>query len=72
MDALVPDPAILVVHDASGPPAIDWALDHPSRVSAMVLLNTYYSWTPALRRPPAIALYSTPGVRQAARFVARR
>src|SRR6516162_4865445 len=22
-------PAVLVVHDASGPPGIDWALDHP-------------------------------------------
>ena len=33
---------VLVAHDASGPPAIDWALDHPERVSALVLLNTYY------------------------------
>jgi pimeloyl-ACP methyl ester carboxylesterase len=56
---------ILVAHDASGPPAIDWALAHPRRVAALVLLNTYYHWTPSLRRPPAIALYSTPIVRTA-------
>ncbi len=63
---------MLVAHDASGPPAIDWALAHPGRVAALVLLNTYYHWTPSLRRPPAIALYSTPVVRAAARAVVRR
>ncbi|MFG2053149.1 alpha/beta fold hydrolase [Micromonospora sp. NPDC048930] len=63
---------VLVAHDASGPPAIDWALTHPHRVAALVLLNTYYHFSPALRRPPAIALYSTPLVRAAARRVAHR
>ena len=33
------------------------------RVAGLVLLNTYYHWTPWLRRPPAIALYSTPVLR---------
>jgi pimeloyl-ACP methyl ester carboxylesterase len=41
-------------------------------VQTLVLLNTYYHWTPALRRPPAIALYSTPVVRAAARDLVRR
>lgn len=69
----VPAPrVVLVAHDASGPPAIDWALDHPDRVEALVLLNTYYHWTPAIRRPPAIALYSTPLVRTVARAVVSR
>jgi len=58
---------VLVAHDASGPPAIDWALANPGQVEALVLLNTYYHWTPSLRRPPAIALYSTPLIRNAAR-----
>jgi len=62
----------LVAHDASGPPAIDWALANLDRVATLVLLNTYYHWTPSLRRPPAIALYSTPVVRTVARAVARR
>ena len=62
---------VLVAHDASGPPAIDWALANPSRVAGLVLLNTYYHWTPRLRRPPAIALYSTPLVRDVARAAAR-
>jgi pimeloyl-ACP methyl ester carboxylesterase len=62
----------LVAHDASGPPAIDWALANPARIEALVLLNTYYHWTPSLRRPPAIALYSTPLLRTAARAAVRR
>src|SRR5262249_12189083 len=41
--ALNVDRVILVAHDASGPPAIDWALAHPDRVERLVLLNTYYS-----------------------------
>ena len=63
---------VLVAHDASGPPAIDWALANPGQVEALVLLNTYYQWTPALRRPPAIALYSTPLIRNAARAMVIR
>jgi pimeloyl-ACP methyl ester carboxylesterase len=62
---------VLVAHDASGPPAIDWALAHQDRVARLVLLNTYYHWTAALRRPPAIALYSTPVIRAVARAVVR-
>jgi haloalkane dehalogenase len=66
------DRVVLVAHDASGPPAIDWALDNPGRVAGLVLLNTYYHWTLGLRRPPAIALYSTPGLRSVARAVVVR
>lgn len=63
---------VLVAHDASGPPAIDWALLNPHRISALVLLNTYYHAMRALRRPPTIALYSTPLLRTVARAVVRR
>jgi len=66
------DKLVLVAHDASGPPAIDWALANPGRVARLVLLNTYYHWTPGLRRPPAIALYSTPVIRAAARALVLR
>jgi pimeloyl-ACP methyl ester carboxylesterase len=65
------DDVTLVAHDASGPPAIDWALDHPDRVSALILLNTYYCLMPTLRPPEAILLYSTPLLRNAGRLVAR-
>jgi pimeloyl-ACP methyl ester carboxylesterase len=72
LDALDLDEAVLVAHDASGPPAIDWAFSHPRRVAGLVLLNTYYGWHPALRAPEAIALYSTPVLRNLARAVVRR
>jgi haloalkane dehalogenase len=72
IDELGLEDVVLVVHDASGPPGIDWALLHPDRVGALVLLNTYYQWTPSLRRPGAIALYSTPVLRALARELVRR
>lgn len=62
---------LLVAHDASGPPAINWALDHSERVAALVLLNTYYCRMPGLRAPEAIRLFSTPVVRRVARPVSR-
>src|SRR5215468_1565781 len=61
----------LVAHDASGRPAIDWALDHPERVAGLVLLNTYYCEMPTLRRPEAIWLFSTPVIRSIARPLAQ-
>jgi haloalkane dehalogenase len=66
------DQVVLVAHDSSGPPAIDWALAHPERVTGLVLLNTYYSRMPRLRRPEAIALYSTPLLRPLTRAVMHR
>jgi pimeloyl-ACP methyl ester carboxylesterase len=62
---------ILVAHDASGPPAIDWALAHPERVDGLVLLNTYYCDMPTLRRPLAIWFFSTPVIRSVARPLSR-
>jgi haloalkane dehalogenase len=62
---------VLVAHDASGPPAIDWALGHPDRVAALVLLNTYYCVMPMLQTPEAIWLFSTPTVRNVARMVSK-
>src|SRR5207249_4649407 len=58
---------VLVAHDASGPPAIDWALGHSDQVAALVLLNTYYCAMTTLRPPEAIFLFSTPLIRSVAR-----
>ena len=71
IDQLGLDSVVLVAHDASGPPAIDWALEHPDRVASLVLLNTYYCAMPTLRPPEAILLYSLPLLRNLARAVAR-
>ena len=53
---------VLVPHDASGPPAINWALDHPDQVAAIVALNTFYCDIPGspLNPPEAIRLFSDP------------
>ncbi len=59
---------ILVAHDASGPPAIDWALAQPKWVAGLVLLNTYYCGMPTLRPPEAIYLFSAPRFRGIARY----
>jgi haloalkane dehalogenase len=56
------DRLVLVPHDASGPPAINWALDHPVQVAAIVALNTFYCDVPGspLNPPEAIRLFSDP------------
>ena len=53
---------MLVGHDASGPEAIEFALDHPERVARLVLLNTYYGRQPNLRLPEMIALMADPAL----------
>jgi pimeloyl-ACP methyl ester carboxylesterase len=68
---LAPGQVVLVAHDASGPPAIDWALAHPERIAGLVLLNTYYCDMPTLRPPEAIWLFSTPVIRSVARPVSQ-
>lgn len=60
---------VLVAHDASGPPAINWALSHSEDVIALILLNTYYCAMPTLRPPEAIFLFSTPVIRSVARRI---
>jgi haloalkane dehalogenase len=52
------DKVVLVGHDASGPVAINYAIDHPGRVHQLVLLNTYYGHAPALRLPEMIRLFA--------------
>jgi pimeloyl-ACP methyl ester carboxylesterase len=65
-DALQLEKVIPVAHDASGPTAIDWSLEHQDRVAAVALLNTYYDAAPTLRFPEFIDLFSDPGYRSLA------
>src|SRR5260221_10823123 len=60
LDALQIDQVVPVAHDASGPVAIDWSLDHQERVSALVLLNTYFGQSPTLRFPEFVSLFADP------------
>ncbi len=58
------DQVILVVHDASGPPGIDWALDHQARTAGLILLNTLYAPSEHRVMPPSIKRFSTLGIRR--------
>lgn len=46
----------LVAHDAAGPSAVNWALDHPDRTASLTLMNAFYQPTPTTRPPALIAL----------------
>lgn len=50
----------VVGHDASGPVAVDVALDARGRVGHLVLLNSYYGRAPGLRFPEMIRLFADP------------
>lgn len=57
---------IPVAHDAGGPAAINFALDHPQSVSSLCLLNCYYASSSALRFPELIELCADPALRKLA------
>jgi haloalkane dehalogenase len=60
---------VLVAHDASGPAAINWALDHRASVAGLVLLNTFYGAMPTTNPPEAIRIYSEPGFQDLAQAI---
>ena len=66
------DRLVLVPHDASGPAAFNWALDHPDRVAAIVALNTFYSLPDGSppNPPEAIRLFSDPAYARLTRHFA--
>jgi pimeloyl-ACP methyl ester carboxylesterase len=73
VDGLGLDRVLLVPHDASGPAAFNWALDHPDRIAAVVALNTFYGEIAEspLNPPEAIRLFSDPNfTRLTAHFAA--
>jgi haloalkane dehalogenase len=63
VEALHLEKIIPVGHDAGGPAAINFAIDHPDRVASLCVLNTFYAATPTLRLPELIELFATPGLK---------
>lgn len=63
IDTLDLDRIVLAGHDASGPEAIQWTLEHPNRVDRLILLNTYYGHHETLRLPEMIRLLADPALR---------
>jgi haloalkane dehalogenase len=58
VEALKLDKVIPVGHDAGGPAAINFALRHPDRTAAVVLMNVFYGEAPGLLVPELIELFS--------------
>jgi haloalkane dehalogenase len=52
-----------VGHDAGGPAAINFAIDHSDHVASLCILNTFYAAAPTLRLPELIELFATPGLK---------
>jgi len=63
VEALHLEKIIPVGHDAGGPAAINFAIDHPDRVASLCILNTFYAAAPTLRLPELIELFATPGLK---------
>ncbi|MEM9466331.1 MAG: alpha/beta hydrolase [Actinomycetota bacterium] len=58
MDALDLRDVTLVVHDASGPPGIEYTAANPDRIEHLVLLNTFYGVSANLFPPKGIELHA--------------
>lgn len=58
VEALSLDKIIPVGHDAGGPAAVNFALNHPERAAAVILMNAFYGDAPGLRVPELIELFS--------------
>ena len=59
-----PSKVTLVIHDLSGFPGIDWALQNPERIHNLILLNTFYMPSKSLVSPDYIKRFATPGVQR--------
>jgi haloalkane dehalogenase len=62
LDQLDVDQAVLVGHDASGPDAVAFTVEHPQRVTHLVLLNTIFGHLPSLALPEMIRLLADPAL----------
>ena len=59
VEALKLGQVVPVGHDAGGPAAVNFALAHPDRTTAVVLMNVFYSQAPGLLVPELIELFSS-------------
>jgi haloalkane dehalogenase len=64
LDKIVP-----VGHDAGGPAAINFAIDHPDRIASLCLLNTFYAAAPTISLPELIELFAIPTLKSLAEAI---
>jgi len=55
-----------VGHDAGGPIAVNYAIDHPDRIEWLCLMNCYYAESPTLRLPEIIEVFGNPSLKDLA------
>lgn len=65
-DALKLQKFIPVGHDAGGPIAVNYAIDHPDRIEWLCLMNCYYAESPTLRLPEIIEVFGNPWLKDLA------
>jgi len=66
-DALKLDKFIPVGHDSGGPIAINYALDHTSRIAWLCVMNCFYGKSPTFRLPEIIEVFGNPSLRDLAK-----
>jgi haloalkane dehalogenase len=52
-----------VGHDAGGPAAINFAIEHPDLVESLCILNSFYGAAPGIRLPELIKIFATPSLK---------
>ena len=62
VDQLGLERIVPVAHDSSGAAALNFALAHPDRTAALVILNAAFAASPVARWPELITLFATPGL----------
>ena len=65
-DALKLNTFVPVGHDAGGPCAINYSIDHPHRIEWLCLMNCYYAESPTLRLPEIIEVFGDPSLKDLA------
>jgi pimeloyl-ACP methyl ester carboxylesterase len=65
-DALKLNKFVPVGHDAGGPCAINYSIDHPDRIAWLCLMNCYYAESSTLRLPEIIEVFGDPWLKDLA------
>jgi haloalkane dehalogenase len=71
VEALHLDRIVPVAHDASGPAALNFALEHPDRVESVVMLNSAYAEDSTVLWPEMITLFATESLQALAMAIAQ-
>jgi haloalkane dehalogenase len=61
---------VLVAHDASGPAAINFAIDHPGKVTSLCILNSAYDESALNVWPEMVVLFADPSLKALASALA--